>query len=130
MSSLWDSPSSNASEPPSSNQTEAQLNLACSGVEVSGSSALLSSSLDVSPNNQIASPIETLLMGLLSKYTQREREFIWVKVIPLVGGLNASPLYPTIIPPSGSSSTFTSTSSNFNSFSTCNKSYEKRGIAH
>ena len=47
--------------------------------------------------------------------------------MPLPGGLSASPLDPTIISPLGSSSAFTSTSSNFNSFCTCSTSYEKIG---
>ena len=66
---------------------------------------------------------------MLSKYTGTKREYIWVKVVPLPGGLSASPLNPTIISYLGSSSALTSTSSNFNSFCTCSTSYEKRGIA-
>ena len=55
--SLWDTLSANASEPPFI-QMQAQSNLVCSLVEVSGSSSLPSSSLDVSPNNQRASDIK------------------------------------------------------------------------
>ena len=93
-------------------------------MEVSGFSVPPLSSCNVSPNNQRASNIKRLLRGLVSKHTQRGDSF--EKYDIYTRGLIASPLDPTFVSPSGSSSAFTSTPSSFKSFYVCSTSYRKR----
>ena len=68
---IWDSPSSNW-RTPSSIQTWAQSNPACSGVEVSGSSASSFSSSDVSSYNQRASNMKGNYGAAVQIYLNKE----------------------------------------------------------